>query len=129
MIPNRRAIDGSRSISARTDARCNRGALMQRADTKTSGTESERDRGTPAPPSDEHARSDPKLRLDPPTISLPKGGGALKSIDETYTVNPSNGTCSLSLPLPFSPSRGGYMPPVRARYDSGSGILSTRRTD
>jgi hypothetical protein len=65
--------------------------------------------------------SEPKLRLDAPTISLPKGGGALKSIDETYTVNPASGTAAISLPLPLTPARGGTVPPVRLRYDSGSG--------
>lgn len=61
------------------------------------------------------------FRLDAPTISLPKGGGALRSIDESFAVNPSNGTASLSLPLPFSPGRGGATPAVRLSYDSGAG--------
>jgi hypothetical protein len=67
------------------------------------------------------APSEPKLRLDAPTISLPKGGGAIKGIDETYTVNPASGTASIALPLPLTPARGGALPPVRLRYDSGSG--------
>src|SRR4030081_2676176 len=67
------------------------------------------------------APSEPKLRLDAPTISLPKGGGAIKGIDETYTVNPASGTASIALPLPLTPARGGPSPPVRLRYDSGSG--------
>src|SRR3979490_1113899 len=67
------------------------------------------------------APSEPKLRLDAPTISLPKGGGAIKGIDETYTVNPASGTASIALPLPLTPARGGASPPVRLRYDSGRG--------
>src|SRR5262245_17784863 len=94
---------------------------MQRPDTKTSSTDTENARRAPAQASDDRSSSQPQLRVEPPSISLPKGGGALKSIDETYTVNPSNGTVSLSLPLPFSPARGGYIPPIRARYDSGAG--------
>src|SRR3977135_1630360 len=64
---------------------------------------------------------EPKLRLDAPTISLPKGGGAIKGIDETYTVNPASGTASIALPLPLTPARGGALPPVRLRYASPSG--------
>lgn len=62
-----------------------------------------------------------KLRLEAPRISLPKGGGAIKGIDETFSVNPSNGTATLSLPLPFSPGRNRLTPPVRIAYDSGAG--------
>lgn len=61
------------------------------------------------------------FRLDAPAISLPKGGGALRSIDEKFAVNPSTGTTSLSLPLPLTPGRGGVTPAVRLVYDSGAG--------
>jgi RHS repeat-associated protein len=55
-----------------------------------------------------------------PTISLPKGGSALKPIDEKFSVNPVNGTASLSLPLPFSHTRAGG-PVLALQYDSGGG--------
>ena len=55
-----------------------------------------------------------------PVIELPKGGGALKGIDEKFSVNPSNGTSSFSFPLPFSPSRG-PVPELVLNYNSGSG--------
>src|SRR5689334_15616342 len=55
-----------------------------------------------------------------PTISLPKGGGALKSIDEKFSVNPVKGTASLALALPFSHSRAGG-PALALQYDSGGG--------
>jgi hypothetical protein len=61
------------------------------------------------------------LRLDAPTITLPKGGGAIRSIDEKFSVNPSNGTASLSMSLPLSPARNGFRPPVQVHYDSGAG--------
>lgn len=54
-----------------------------------------------------------------PQISLPKGGGAIKGIDEKFQVNAANGTASLSLPLPFSPGRNGFMPAVALGYNSG----------
>lgn len=44
--------------------------------------------------------------IEIPSISLPKGGGAIKGIDEKFSVNPVNGTSSFSIPLPFSPARG-----------------------
>ncbi len=56
-----------------------------------------------------------------PSISLPKGGGALKGIDEKFEVNPANGTAGLSIPLPVSPSRNGFHPSLSLSYNSGSG--------
>ncbi|BDS11955.1 SpvB/TcaC N-terminal domain-containing protein [Aureispira anguillae] len=56
-----------------------------------------------------------------PEIQLPKGGGALKGIDEKFEVNPVNGTNSISIPLPISPARGGFSPNLAIQYNSGSG--------
>src|SRR5215208_2646876 len=56
-----------------------------------------------------------------PSVSLPKGGGAVKSIDEKFSVNPSTGTASFSVPLPFSAGRNGSTPPVALNYNSGTG--------
>ena len=58
--------------------------------------------------------------IEIPSISLPKGGGALKSIDEKFSVNAVNGTCSFSIPLPFSTARGGS-PALSLSYNSGAG--------
>ncbi|MBL0136305.1 MAG: hypothetical protein IPP79_21195 [Chitinophagaceae bacterium] len=55
-----------------------------------------------------------------PTISLPKGGGAIKGIDEKFSVNTINGTASISIPLPFSPARGAT-PSLSLSYNSGAG--------
>jgi hypothetical protein len=65
--------------------------------------------------------AEPGFQLEPPSISLPKGGGAIKSIDEKFTVNPSKGTVTLSLPLPLTPARNGMVPPLRIAYDGGAG--------
>jgi RHS repeat-associated protein len=75
----------------------------------------------PSPAADPDRPDEPAFRLEAPSIALPKGGGAIKAIDEKFTVNRSNGTLSLALPLPFTPARGGTVPPVRLAYDSGSG--------
>lgn len=56
-----------------------------------------------------------------PQITLPKGGGAIKSIDEKFSVNAANGTAGFSIPFPFSPSRNAFMPSMTLSYNSGSG--------
>ena len=56
-----------------------------------------------------------------PKIELPKGGGALKSIDEKFQVNAANGTVSFSVPLPLSKSRGDFAPALALEYNSGRG--------
>jgi len=59
--------------------------------------------------------------IEIPQISLPKGGGALKGIDEKFQVNAANGTSSFSIPLPFSPNRNGFTPQLSLSYNSGTG--------
>ncbi|MEJ7828070.1 MAG: SpvB/TcaC N-terminal domain-containing protein [Segetibacter sp.] len=58
--------------------------------------------------------------IEIPSISLPKGGGAIKSIDEKFSVNAVNGTSSFAIPLPFSSVRG-FSPGISLNYNSGSG--------
>jgi hypothetical protein len=55
-----------------------------------------------------------------PGISLPKGGGAMRGIDEKFTVNAVNGTAGMSIPLPTGPSRG-FAPELTIGYNSGGG--------
>lgn len=56
-----------------------------------------------------------------PSISLPKGGGALKGIDEKFEVNAANGTAGFSIPLPITPSRNDFSPSLSLSYNSGGG--------
>jgi hypothetical protein len=50
-------------------------------------------------------------RPSPPTISLPKGGGAIRGMGEKFSANPVTGTGSLSVPIYTSPGRsGGFAP-------------------
>lgn len=58
--------------------------------------------------------------IQAPTINLPKGGGAIKSIDEKFSVNAVNGTAGFSLPLPISSARG-FSPALSLSYSSGNG--------
>jgi hypothetical protein len=55
------------------------------------------------------------------TISLPKGGGAIKGIGEKFAVSSVTGTGSLSVPIFASPGRSGFSPQLSLNYDSGSG--------
>ena len=69
---------------------------------------------------------DPKPGDDPrasfaPSISLPTGGGALRSIGEKFSANPFTGTGSTSVPVATSPGRGGFGPSLSLSYGSGQG--------
>src|SRR5439155_882351 len=56
-----------------------------------------------------------------PSVSLPKGGGAVRGIGEKFTNNAVNGTGSLSVPIYASPGRSGFGPRLALSYDSGAG--------
>ncbi len=56
-----------------------------------------------------------------PTISLPKGGGAIRGIGEKFAVNPVTGTGALTVPFASSPGRSGFGPQLSLSYDSGAG--------
>ena len=57
----------------------------------------------------------------PPSISLPKGGGAIRGIGEKFGANPVTGTGSMSVPIATSPGRSGVGPQLSLSYDSGAG--------
>jgi virulence plasmid B protein/glycosyltransferase TcdB-like subunit of Tc toxin/glycosyltransferase TcdB-like subunit of Tc toxinin len=56
-----------------------------------------------------------------PSITLPKGGGAIRGIGEKFAANPVTGTGSLSIPIATSPGRSGFGPQLSLSYDSGAG--------
>lgn len=56
-----------------------------------------------------------------PTISLPKGGGAIRGMGEKFAANPVTGTGSMTVPIAVSPGRSGFGPQLNLSYDSGSG--------
>ncbi len=76
---------------------------------------------TVAPPSAKDDEKSPYYKSAAPSISLPKGGGALKGIDEKFTVNAINGTASLQVGFPLTPGRSGFTPALTLQYNSGSG--------
>lgn len=53
-------------------------------------------------------------------LSLPKGGGAIQGIGETFNANEFTGTAALSVPIPTTPCRG-FEPQLSVEYSSGSG--------
>src|SRR5258706_14417539 len=56
-----------------------------------------------------------------PSISLPRGGGAIRGIGEKFAANPVTGTGSMTVPIAASPGRNGFGPPPSLSYHSGSG--------
>ncbi len=56
-----------------------------------------------------------------PSITLPKGGGAIKGMGEKFAANPVTGTGSMSVPIATSPGRSGFGPQLSLSYDSGAG--------
>lgn len=56
-----------------------------------------------------------------PSLSLPKGGGAIHGIGEKFAANPVTGTGSFTIPIITSPGRSGFGPQLSLSYDSGSG--------
>lgn len=72
--------------------------------------------GAPATPA-AAANSAPSL----PSISVPKGGGAIRGIGEKFNTNLVSGTGSVSVPVTTSPGRGNPGPQLSLSYDSGGG--------
>jgi RHS repeat-associated protein len=54
-------------------------------------------------------------------VTLPKGGGAIRGLGEKLSVDAATGTASMTVPLPLSPGRSGFIPPLGLSYSSGSG--------
>jgi hypothetical protein len=57
----------------------------------------------------------------PPSISLPKGGGAIRGMDEKFAANPVTGSGSMAVPIATSPGRSGFGLQLSLSYDSGAG--------
>ncbi|MFM2162550.1 MAG: hypothetical protein RLZZ383_2062, partial [Pseudomonadota bacterium] len=75
----------------------------------------------PAPGPGPDGRLPEDFRVTAPTVSLPKGGGAIQGIGEKVSANPVTGSATVVLPLPLTPGRGGVTPALSLSYDSGAG--------
>ena len=60
-------------------------------------------------------------QLRVPTIALPRGGGAMRGIGETFATYPVTSTGSMSVPNAASPGRSGFGPQPSRSDDSGAG--------
>ncbi len=56
-----------------------------------------------------------------PSVSAPKGGGAIRGLDEKFSVSAATGAGSMAVKLPFSPGRSGFTPALQLSYGSSSG--------
>lgn len=56
-----------------------------------------------------------------PSVSLPKGGGAVRGIGEKFAANPATGTGRMSVPIATSPAPSALGPGLGLSYDSGAG--------
>src|SRR6266851_3685410 len=65
-----------------------------------------------------------KSNISVPSLSLPKGGGAIKGISEKFSANPVTGTGSLSVPIFTTSGRSDFYPKLSLSYDSGTGTGS-----
>lgn len=54
-------------------------------------------------------------------ISLPKGGGALQGIGETFSPDLFTGTGNFSIPIALPPGRNGFQPELNLVYSTGNG--------
>lgn len=60
-------------------------------------------------------------RVQPPSISLPAGGGAIRGMGESFSTRTVMGAASMSVPVAMSPGRAGFAPHLALSYDSASG--------
>lgn len=71
--------------------------------------------------SSSNAPQEKSFLVSAPSITLPKGGGAIRGMGEKFAANPVTGTGSMSVPIATSPGRSGFGPQLSLSYDSGSG--------
>src|SRR5258708_5603818 len=72
-------------------------------------------------PQDNASQAGAEQKQVAPSISLPKGGGAIRGMGEKFAANPVTGTGAMSVPLATSSGRSGFGPKLSLSYDSGSG--------
>ena len=63
---------------------------------------------------------DAKAKVAVPELSLPKGGGSIRGLNESVGVDGMTGMAGLSFPLPVS-GASGFAPGLALSYSSGSG--------
>lgn len=66
-------------------------------------------------------QTQPDSVFTPPSITLPKGGGAIRGIAEKFTANPVARTGSFTIPIATSPDCSGFGPTLTLNYDPEQG--------
>jgi hypothetical protein len=56
-----------------------------------------------------------------PSITLPKGGGALQGIGEKFSPDLHTGTGNFTIPVALPPGRNGFQPQLNLVYSTGTG--------
>src|SRR5438309_2427811 len=79
------------------------------------------DRGRKESDNREAAPNKSDTRPLTPTLTLPRGGGAIRGIGEKFAANPVTGTGTMLVPVATSPGRSGFGPEISLSYDSGAG--------
>src|ERR1700753_27142 len=64
---------------------------------------------------------DEKRVTELPPISLPKGGGAIRSLGEKFATNPQTGAAGLTVPIPTTGARGDSKVSLSLSFNSSSG--------
>jgi hypothetical protein len=57
------------------------------------------------------------FQISAPSVSLPKGGGAIRGMGEKFAANPVTGTDSMTVVIGPSPRRAGFGPQLDLSYD------------
>lgn len=69
---------------------------------------------------DKKENSADQAKVSLPSISMPKGGGAIRGIGEKFAANPVTGTGTMNIPIYTSPGRANFGPQLSLSYDSGA---------
>jgi RHS repeat-associated protein len=80
-----------------------------------------RNQAEAAPTAGDGTASADSFLIRPPSLSLPKGGGAIRGLGEKFAANPVTGTGSMTVPIATSPGRSGFGPQLSLAYDSAAG--------
>src|SRR5947208_346531 len=67
------------------------------------------------------ASTEQSFQITAPSLTLPKGGGAIRGLGEKFAANPVTGTGSMTVPIAASPGRAGFGPGLTLSYDSAAG--------
>ena len=63
-----------------------------------------------------------------PNIEMPKGGGALKGMGETFSADLFTGTGNFSVPIAVPSGRNGFQPQLTLGYSTGNGSSLAKHT-